>query len=149
MQFIISFDFTPKLILKALNETRPLNNRVLLKLTDIYCKKVVVNFKEKELIIFDLDETLINSISHLTLAVNKVLLHYNSAPLTIKEVIPFFGNGAEPLAKRALGHAMPDQKVSTELLEDAVVIYFSAYQEVICNGTYTYPGALETLNELI
>jgi len=58
-----------------------------------------VNFKDKELIIFDFDGTLINSIPDLTLAINKMLSFYNLSPLTVAQTTPFIGNGAKPLVK--------------------------------------------------
>ena len=107
-----------------------------------------MNFKDTELIIFDFDGTLINSIPDLTLAINKMLSHYNLLPLTVKQVTPFIGNGAKPLVKRALEYSMQNQDISKELLEEAFDIYFSAYKEVTCAETYMYPGVLETLNYL-
>jgi phosphoglycolate phosphatase len=107
-----------------------------------------MNFKDKELIIFDFDGTLINSIPDLAVAINKMLSHYNLLPLTVKQVVPFIGNGAKTLVQRSLEYSMPDQKVSNEFLEEAFGIYFSAYREVTCEGTYTYPGVLETLSDL-
>lgn len=107
-----------------------------------------MNFKDKELIIFDFDGTLINSIPDLTLAINKMLSLYSLSPLTVKQVTPFIGNGAKPLVKRALECSMQNQKISKELLEEAFDIYFSAYREVTCDQTYMYPGVLETLNYL-
>lgn len=107
-----------------------------------------MNFKDKELIIFDFDGTLINSIPDLTLAINKMLSHYNLLPLTVKQVTPFIGNGAKPLVKRALKYSMQNQDISKELLDEAFDIYFSAYKEVTCAETYMYPGVLETLNYL-
>ena len=108
----------------------------------------MVNFKEKELIIFDFDGTLINSIPDLTLAVNKMLSHYNLLPLTVEQVTPFIGNGAKPLVRRSLEHAMPDQEITEALLKDAFGIYFSAYKEVTCQDTFMYPGVYETLIDL-
>ena len=107
-----------------------------------------MNFKDKELLIFDFDGTLINSIPDLTLAINKMLSHYNLLPLTVKQVTPFIGNGAKPLVKRALEHSMRNQKISTALLEESFEIYFLAYREVTCDETYMYPGVLETLTYL-
>ncbi len=107
-----------------------------------------MNFKDKELIIFDFDGTLINSIPDLTLAINKMLSHYNLSPLTIKQVTPFIGNGAKPLVKRALEYSIQDKDVSTALLNEAFGIYFSAYKEVTCEETYMYSGVLDTLNYL-
>ncbi|WP_372752513.1 phosphoglycolate phosphatase [Labilibaculum sp.] len=107
-----------------------------------------MNFKDKELIIFDFDGTLINSIPDLTLAINRMLSHYNLFPLTMEQVTPFIGNGAKALVKRSLECSVPDQKVSKAFLEEAFEIYFAAYQEVTCEETYAYPGVIETLNDL-
>jgi len=107
-----------------------------------------VNFKDKELIIFDFDGTLINSIPDLTLALNKMLHFYNLSPLTVTDVTPFIGNGAKPLVKRALRHAIQNKELSEEYIREAFDIYFSAYKEVTCDKTYMYPGVFETLNYL-
>lgn len=120
----------------------------MLKLPHLCLKLSIVNFKDKELIIFDFDGTLINSIPDLTFAINKMLSVYGLSPLTVKQVAPFIGNGAKPLVKRALEYSMQNQEVSKELLEEAFEIYFSAYKEVTCDETYMYPGVLETLNYL-
>jgi len=107
-----------------------------------------VNFTDKTLIIFDFDGTLINSIPDLTLAVNKMLAHYNLQPLTIAQVTPFIGNGAKPLVKRALEEATKPNKPNNAFLEEAFHIYFSAYKEETCKETFMYPNVLETLNYL-
>ncbi|MHA7944472.1 phosphoglycolate phosphatase [Formosa sp. 3Alg 14/1] len=104
-----------------------------------------MNFKDKELIIFDFDGTLINSIPDLTLAVNKMLSHYKAPALTIAQVTPFIGNGAQPLVKRALEFAMPDKDISEDFLKEAFKIYFEAYKAVTCKDTFMYPGVHETL----
>ncbi len=107
-----------------------------------------MNFKDKALIIFDFDGTLINSIPDLTLAVNKMLSHYNLQPLTTEQVTPFIGNGAKPLVKRALEEATKPKKVSEVFLDEAFHIYFSAYKEATCKDTFMYPNVLETLSFL-
>ena len=85
-----------------------------------------MNYKDKELIIFDFDGTLIDSVPDLTLAVNILLSHYNLEPVTIEEATPFIGNGVKVLVERALKHVMPAEEVTT----------------------YLYPGVLETLKYL-
>ncbi|WP_179352683.1 phosphoglycolate phosphatase [Winogradskyella vidalii] len=107
-----------------------------------------MNFKEKELIIFDFDGTLINSIPDLTLAVNKMLSHYKRESLSIEQVTPFIGNGALPLVRRALEFTMPNQNLSDSLLNEAFDIYLAAYKEVTCIDTFMYPGVLDTLIDL-
>lgn len=107
-----------------------------------------MNFKNKELIIFDFDGTLINSIPDLTFAVNEMLAHYKLSPLTIKEVTPFIGNGAKPLVQRALEKAMEIQTPKQHLLDEAYKIYFEAYQNVTCQQTFMYPNVRDTLEYL-
>ncbi|HZH69571.1 MAG TPA: phosphoglycolate phosphatase [Flavobacteriaceae bacterium] len=107
-----------------------------------------MNFKDKELLIFDFDGTLINSIPDLTLAINKMLSHYNFSALTIKEVTPFIGNGALPLVKRALKAAMKKESSSEVNFNEAFDIYLAAYKEITCKDTFMYPGVLDTLKYL-
>lgn len=107
-----------------------------------------MNFKEKELIIFDFDGTLINSIPDITIAVNEMLTHYNYQSLTVEKVTPFVGNGAKILVERALVYANNDQKVSDKYLDEAFAIYFAAYKKVSCKLTFMYPNVLETLEYL-
>ncbi|AUS07026.1 phosphoglycolate phosphatase [Pseudotamlana carrageenivorans] len=107
-----------------------------------------MNFKDKNLIIFDFDGTLINSIPDLTLAVNKMLKHYKASTLTIEEVTPFIGNGAMPLVKRAFAKGLPEKELTELFLEEAFKVYIAAYEEELCKDTFMYPGVLETLNDL-
>ncbi|MBU2927284.1 phosphoglycolate phosphatase [Winogradskyella psychrotolerans] len=107
-----------------------------------------MNFKDKDLIIFDFDGTLINSIPDLTLAVNTMLKYYSLQPLTISQVTPFIGNGAKPLVRRALEYRMPDKALPEPLLKDAFDIYLAAYKDAICVETFMYSGVLETLKIL-
>ncbi|OBQ56581.1 phosphoglycolate phosphatase [Tamlana sp. s12] len=107
-----------------------------------------MDFKNKNLIIFDFDGTLINSIPDLTLAVNKMLKHYQASPLTIEEVTPFIGNGAMPLVKRALAKGLPQKELTEDFLDEAYQVYLAAYEAETCKDTFMYPGVLETLNDL-
>lgn len=107
-----------------------------------------MDFTNKALIIFDFDGTLINSIPDLTLAINKMLVHYKAIPLTIQDVTPFIGNGAKPLVERALAKAMPEKEITDAFFKEAFAIYFSAYTEVTCEHTFMYPGVFDTLTKL-
>ena len=107
-----------------------------------------MNYKDKELIIFDLDGTLIDSIPDLTLAVNIMLSYYNIEPLTIEIVTPFVGNGAKILLERALNHTMQPEDITKERFDEAFQIFFAAYRDNLSVDTYLYPGVLETLEYL-
>ena len=73
-----------------------------------------MNYTDKELIIFDLDGTLIDSIPDLTLAINNMLSYFDIKPLTIEEATPFVGNGAKKLVMRALEYAMQPKEITKE-----------------------------------
>ena len=107
-----------------------------------------MNFTNKELIIFDFDGTLINSIPDLTLAINNMLEHYNLSPLTIEQVTPFIGNGAKPLVKRALEASQTQEKANGIEFNEAFDIYLSAYEKITCQDTFLYEGVESTLEHL-
>jgi phosphoglycolate phosphatase len=107
-----------------------------------------MDFKDKELIIFDFDGTLINSIPDLATAINKMLAHFNLPDIEIGLIASFVGNGASMLVKRALKLAMQDKEPTSDFFAEAFTFYLSAYKEVSCQKTFTYPGVIETLNYL-
>lgn len=107
-----------------------------------------MNYKDKELIIFDFDGTLIDSVPDLTLAVNILLSHYDLKPVTIEEATPFIGNGVKILVERALKYALPAEKVTNELFEEALEVYLKAYKDNLCVDTYLYEGVKDTLKYL-
>ena len=107
-----------------------------------------MNFKDKELIIFDFDGTLINSVPDLTLAINTMLSHFELPEVPVEEVAPFIGNGARTLVKRALNHSMIDAEITDEFFEVAFAFYLKSYGEVPCKDTYLYPSVEETLEYL-
>ena len=105
-------------------------------------------FKNKELIIFDLDGTLINSIPDITLALNIMLKHYNFSSLSIEQTTTFVGNGPRPLVNRALSCYIREDDISENFFEEALSIFMSAYKKSTCIETYLYPGVKETLTYL-
>lgn len=107
-----------------------------------------MNFKDKELIIFDLDGTLIDSMPDLTQAINSTLSHLGLTPLTIEKATLFIGNGAVKLVERALHHTLQPEEITEELFKDAFDFYTSAYRKVVCDKTFLYHGVLETLQYL-
>ena len=110
-------------------------------------KEALVNLKDKQVIIFDLDGTLINSIPDLTIAINKTLSHYKLPPLTIEQVTPFIGNGAKKLVHRSL-KKKKNKKVSTDFLNEALDFFITCYQTNVGEETYLYGGVFETLKYL-
>lgn len=107
-----------------------------------------MDFRNKELIIFDFDGTLINSIPDLATAVNAMLTQYDLPGIDIDRVASFVGNGAATLVRRALTLAMQDKEPTDEFFAEAFAFYLSAYKDVSCQKTFTYPGVMETLQYL-
>jgi len=107
-----------------------------------------MTFKDKELIIFDFDGTLINSIPDLALAVNKMLAHYDLAPLSVEQVTPLVGNGAKPLVQRSLEHSSRGKEIVQTHFDEACELYFEAYGKEPCKDTFAYPGVVDTLDYL-
>ena len=107
-----------------------------------------MDYKDKELIIFDFDGTLINSIPDLATAINKMLTHFSLPGIEIELIASFVGNGASMLVKRALNLAIQDKQLTDDFFAEAFAFYLSAYKEVSCQKTFTYPGVSETLNYL-
>lgn len=111
-----------------------------------------MNFKNKKLIIFDFDGTLVYSIPDLTLAVNKMLRHYDLSPLAVETVALFVGNGVKFLVFNSLKYALKEndnhEKISEELLPEAFNVFYKAYGDSLCKETFLYPGVFETLRYL-
>ena len=107
-----------------------------------------MNFKDKELIIFDFDGTLIDSGPDLAKALNNMLTHYNLEPVTVEQASQYIGNGAKKLVERGLQHRLKPEDITEEFFNEAFEFYFKAYREVSSEKTFLYPGVVETLQYL-
>ena len=104
-----------------------------------------------ELIAFDLDGTLVDSVPDLAKAVDDTLSQLGRPPAGESKVRHWVGNGAEMLVRRALAKDGTDEqanKVSETFLANAMTCFFQNYKT--CNGEHStiYPGVLETLKTL-
>ena len=106
-----------------------------------------MRFKNKKLLIFDLDGTLINSIPDLAIAINKMLENIATDPLPLETIKPFIGNGAKTLVTRTL-NCTHNNNVSKELFDKAFQKFMSYYRDSPCQETLLYPGVTETLQYL-
>ena len=95
-----------------------------------------------ELLVFDLDGTLIDSALDLALAVNAVRRHAGLEPLEHKRIYSYVGDGAPMLIKRALG---PD--ASEETAADCLQFFFEYYREHMLDNTDLYPGVREAVDD--
>ena len=98
----------------------------------------------KQLVLFDLDGTLIDSAGDLHHAVNSMLAALGREPLSLAQVIGMIGNGVPTLVTRALA-ARPGAPVGHD---DAMALFNAAYDAAPTALTRPYPGVVETLERL-
>jgi phosphoglycolate phosphatase len=96
-----------------------------------------------DLLIFDLDGTLIDSRLDLANAVNATRRHMGKEPLSNERVYSYVGNGAPVLIRRAMG----DQATEAEL-QEALEFFLEYYREHDLDETTLYPGVKESLARL-
>jgi phosphoglycolate phosphatase len=96
-----------------------------------------------DLLIFDLDGTLIDSKLDLAHAVNATRSHMGLPALEHECVYSYVGNGAPVLIRRALG---PDAAESQ--VEEALEFFLEYYREHYLDYTTLYPGVRESLERL-
>jgi phosphoglycolate phosphatase len=96
-----------------------------------------------DLVIFDLDGTLIDSKRDLACAVNAARAHRGMAPLDNDTVFSYVGEGAPVLIRRVLGPGATDDEV-----KDALDFFLAFYNDHMIDHTVLYPGVIETLDRL-
>lgn len=96
--------------------------------------------RDGELLMFDLDGTLIDSTADLAAAVNYTLGELGLRQLRQEEIASYIGDGLRMLIRRALG--VDDQA----LLLRAVDIFKPYYRRHLLDTTVLYPGVRETLD---
>ncbi|MBS7664201.1 phosphoglycolate phosphatase [Pseudomonas lalucatii] len=100
-----------------------------------------------ELVMFDLDGTLVDSVPDLAAAVDQVLLGLGRAPAGLARVRDWVGNGARVLVRRALAGGLQHERVGEAEAEQALALFMAAYAESHAL-TRVYPGVVETLDWL-
>ena len=96
-----------------------------------------------DLVIFDLDGTLIDSSRDLANSVNATRAWLHLPPLENKLVYSYVGNGATVLIQKALGPNCSDDEV-----QSALAYFLGYYREHMLDYTVLYPGVREVLDRL-
>ncbi len=99
-----------------------------------------------DLLIFDLDGTLIDSAPDLCVAANKVLANHGCRQITLQETKTFVGNGAAKLVERAF--RATGQEADPHDIPDLTEQFLAAYDGHEADETRPYDGVMETLNIL-
>lgn len=99
--------------------------------------------KQIQLLIFDLDGTLVDSETDLTLSVNAVRAQMGLEALPCKTISSFVGRGVVTLMGRALGNS-----ASNEDVQKAVGLFLAHYRLHMLDHTIPYAGVREALEGL-
>ena len=94
-----------------------------------------------ELLIFDLDGTLIDTRQDIANSANIMLAHYGLEGKSVDEVTSYVGDGIARFVARCIG----DEEVN---FDEAVSIFKDIYSEHLLENTKPYPGIMKLLDQL-
>ena len=95
-----------------------------------------------QLIAFDLDGTLCNTIADIAASMNRALCAHNIPAYTQEEIQSMVGHGMKELCRSAMPRGRePDW-------EQVMKTYYADYSVHLCDSTQPYPGIRETLHSL-
>jgi phosphoglycolate phosphatase len=106
-------------------------------------------FRHKELILFDFDGTLIDSVPDLSRSINHMLESLGRPVFEEARVRSWVGNGARTLVERALHASYGDHEPpAPALIDDALDTFLNFYAENLSVDTVTYPNVPQVLQRL-
>ena len=105
---------------------------------------------DKQLLIFDFDGTLIDSVPDLADATNAMLTNLRKAPYPLKTIRNWVGNGSRMLVERALVGKIEvlEGELTEEAVDHAEQVFFDAYKNTSGSKTVAYPDVDNGLKKL-
>ncbi len=100
-----------------------------------------------EVVLFDLDGTLLHTVPDLAAAVNAMLADLGKVALPESQVAVYVGKGAENLVHRSLTGSMTELASPADY-NKAMAIWQAHYNRINGEFAVLYPGVLEGLNKL-
>ncbi len=97
-----------------------------------------------DLLVFDLDGTLIDSKLDLALSVNATRADFGLSPLADEVVFSYVGRGAPALIRQAIG-----EDASEEQLQCSLEFFLDYYRQHMLDNTTLYPGVREALDRMV
>jgi phosphoglycolate phosphatase len=94
-------------------------------------------------VIFDLDGTLLNTLSDIGEASNKILSFWGLPTPEIEEYKSFIGNGTKNMIRKASRDALFEHEI-----DNAVEMFVTEYSKGLLAKTFIYNGIIDLLNEL-
>ncbi|RJQ42044.1 MAG: HAD family hydrolase [Nitrospiraceae bacterium] len=102
----------------------------------------MADFNNPELIIFDLDGTLVDSGKDITNALNYAITPYGFKPLTVEDTVKMVGEGLTRLIEKIL------KAHNASVKNAALERFIEYYSEHLTDFTRPYPGVIKTLEML-
>ena len=104
----------------------------------------------KQLLIFDFDGTLIDSVPDLADATNAMLTTLGKTPYPIETIRNWVGNGSRMLVERALVGKIEvlEGELTEEAVDHAEQVFFDAYKNLSGSKTVAYPDVDSGLKKL-
>ncbi|HWX53987.1 MAG TPA: HAD-IA family hydrolase [Verrucomicrobiae bacterium] len=96
-----------------------------------------------QLLIFDLDGTLVDSRTDLANSINAMLRNFRRPELPPEVIASYIGDGAPMLVRRSLGD--PDDEA---FVQQALLYFLDYYREHKLDYTYVYDGVKESLETI-
>ena len=105
---------------------------------------------DKQLLIFDFDGTLIDSVPDLADATNAVLTTLGKTPYPLDSIRNWVGNGSRMLVERALVGKIEvlEGELAKEAVDHAKQVFFDAYSKMGGSKTVAYPNVDSGLKKL-
>ncbi len=111
--------------------------------------ETILNLKEKKILLFDLDGTLVDSAPDLALALNRTLRDLNKVQYDEKIIRRWVGTGAKVLVEHALSASLAgNEKLDPAQVNDALAIFLKHYQNCLCINSTLYDDVKEGLVRL-
>ena len=105
---------------------------------------------DKQLLIFDFDGTLIDSVPDLADATNAMLTTLGKTPYPLGSIRNWVGNGSRMLVERALVGKIEvlEGELAKEAVDHAEQVFFDAYKNISGSKTVAYPDVDSGLRKL-
>jgi phosphoglycolate phosphatase len=104
--------------------------------------------KYPEMVLVDVDGTLVDSVPDLAFCIDETMLGLDLPRRGEDAVRQWVGNGVERLVERALTNSI-DGRPHPELLDRAMPIFLELYAQNTSKRSRLYPGVIEGLNYLV